>query len=179
MKLTDKTLFSLIAEDRDKKAFDELFIRWYPSLVAFAHKYVDEMEAENIVQDVMIYIWENAPQINIRHSISTYLFSAVKNRCLTHISHEKVEEKVIGSMLRSEGTPSDSSTLEEISFREILVRFHAVLDTLPEPQREAFALSRNEGKSYKEIAEIQNVSSKAVEYRIHQVLAKIRKALYE
>lgn len=57
----------------DKKAFNTLFRRYYPILCAYAHRFVDLEDAEEIVQDVMLWLWENREILLIESSLSQYV----------------------------------------------------------------------------------------------------------
>ena len=58
----------------DQKAFDALFRRYYPALCAYGHRFVDLEDAEEIVQDSLLWIWENRENLIIETSLSSYLF---------------------------------------------------------------------------------------------------------
>ncbi|MCQ2184426.1 MAG: RNA polymerase sigma-70 factor [Bacteroidales bacterium] len=175
--LLDKNLFALISKKRDAAAFDKLFLRWYAPLVSYARQFVCTEDAENVVQDVMVSIWENAPETVIRTSVSSYLFSAVKNRCFTLVNRGSIRMRVMDNVrasLLNEVIPDSSGDLD---FNELIIKVRMTLLKLPEPQRRAFEMSRFEDLSYKEIAEIQGVSAKTIEYRISSVLKALREAL--
>ena len=176
----DKTLFERIAADRDGKAFDQLFRRYYARLLAFASQYLDQTDAENVVQDVMTYLWENAGSIRLQHSVSTYLFTAVKYRCLTLISRGQVGEKVMTNLRMTYlDEVAATSVSNQVYYAELRTLYSRTLEEIPAPQRETFLMSRNDDMTYEEIAIAQNISVKTVEYRISQVLKRLREVLSE
>ena len=61
----------------DQKAFDALFRRYYPALCAYGHRFVDLEDAEEIVQDSLLWIWENRENLIIETSLSSYLFKMI------------------------------------------------------------------------------------------------------
>lgn len=61
----------------DKSAYSVLFNKYYPLLCAYAHKFVPLEDAEEIVQDVLFYLWQNRERVVINKSISSYLFRSV------------------------------------------------------------------------------------------------------
>lgn len=174
----DRQLFQQLAATRNSEAFDLLFRRWYGRMIAFASQYVGTSDAENIVQDVMTYLWENTTRINLKNSVSTYLFTAVKYRCLTLISRGQVAHKVLNSLRMDfiEEVAALSET-DSVLYTEMRAIYLKTLASLPENQREAFNLSRYEDMTYDKIAMKQNVSEKTVEYRISQALKRLREAL--
>ena len=64
----------------DKKAFNALFRKYYPTLWAYAHRFVDLEDAEEIVQDVMLWLWENREILLIESSLSQYLLKMIYHR---------------------------------------------------------------------------------------------------
>lgn len=167
----DKQLMRCI-KGGDINAFDNLFRRYYPKLLAYATQFVDGPEAENVVQDIMLSLWERRKDINLKHSVSTYLHSAVKNRCYTLITRGHVKEKVVSVIRLSmieEALDADPYTL-----RELGINLQKAICDLPEHLRITFEMSRIEGKKYAEIAEIQHISIKTVEYRVAQAVRILR-----
>ncbi len=170
---TDRILLEKICTKSDIDAFDKLFRRYYPLLMSFACHFVDSENAGNVVQDVMLYLWEKRKSIIVRNSVSTFLFTAVKYNCLSLINREQTGKKVISNLRLSvmaevEMVPFDSS--EE----EIMRRLESALSLLSPPQQAVFRMSRFEGLPYKEIASRLGVSMKTVEYRMSQALIKLR-----
>lgn len=159
----------------DREAFDKLFRRWYPVLVAYAGHYLDREDSEDVVQDVMSSLWKNNTSLIIRGEVGPYLHSAVRNRCLNFIEHVSVRNRYHSSVRQS--------VLEEVSdgsyipVRELSSKLSEALDTLPPEQRDAFRKSRSEGLKYEQIAAEGGVSVKTVEYRISKALKKLRLAL--
>lgn len=157
----------------DKRAFDTLFKKYYAPLCAYAFRYVDFESAEEIVQDLMLWIWENRDGFNIKTSLSAYLFHAVYHRALSAIEQKKAEERV--ETYYWEIWQNDvPSSLDSFQKEELLNRIHQEINKLPESYKEAFMLHRFKNKSYKEIALMMNVSSKTVDYRIQQAIKLLR-----
>ena len=102
--ITDEVLFEKI-QAGDVKAFDILFMRYYPLLCAYAKQFVDFDDGQEIVQDVMVWFWENSSMQVIESSPKNYLFRAVKNRCLTLINRNELKQRVVSSMYENQQTP--------------------------------------------------------------------------
>ena len=170
---TDKVLLERICKKSDMAAFDMLFRRYYPLLQAYASQFVDWDNAGSVVQDVMLYLWEKRSSINVRNSVSTFLYTAVKYNCLSLINRGLIGRKVMDSLrlsLIEEVEPVDFDK----NVYKIQRRLDSVLEKLPEPQRIVFRMNRFEGLSYKKIASELGVSVKTVEYRMSQALEKLR-----
>ena len=71
----------------DQKAFDTLFRKYYPMLCAYGHRVVDLEDAEEIVEDSLLWIWENRETLVIESSLSSYLFKMVYRRALNKLAH--------------------------------------------------------------------------------------------
>lgn len=169
--ITDEVLFEKI-QAGDVKAFDILFMRYYPLLCAYAKQFVDFDDGQEIVQDVMVWFWENSSMQVIESSPKNYLFRAVKNRCLTLINRNELKQRVVSSMYESQ-----QSQYEDPDFyivEELTRNIENALSRLPETYREAFEMNRFQSMTYNEIAEKLNVSSKTVDYRIQQALKLLR-----
>ena len=101
-KISDTCLLNRLV-DGEMKAYEEIFVRYYPTLCAYARMYVKREEtAENIVQDLMLWLWENRTVLCISTSLPKYLFGAVRNNCLTYLGHESIERRVLGN-IRKQG----------------------------------------------------------------------------
>lgn len=173
--ITDDKHLLLLARKGDSEAFDRLFRRWYPVLVSYACHYLDREDARDVVQDVMFGLWSKSESLQIKGELGPYLHSAVRNRCMNFMEHESVKDRYHSSVRQSVmDAVSDGGY---ISVRELGSMLSEALDALPTEQREAFRKSRSEGLKYEEIARDSQVSVKTVEYRISQVLKKLRLAL--
>ena len=147
----------------DQKAFDALFRRYYPALCAYGHRFVDLEDAEEIVQDSLLWIWENRENLIIETSLSSYL-----NK-LAHIDATQRADTRFYEEMQEMLQDTDLYQVEELT-----QRIKDAIATLPESYREAFVMHRFRDMSYKEIAEILGISPKTVDYRIQQALKQLR-----
>lgn len=173
-KMNDEILFQKV-QAGDMKAFDMLFMRYYPLLCAYAKRFVDFDDGQEIVQDVMVWLWENRAMQVIESSPKNYLFKAVKNRCLTLINRNELKQRIVDTIsvnMQAQYEDPDFYVVEELA-RNI----ETALARLPESYREAFEMNRFQHMTYSEIAEKLDVSSKTVDYRIQQALKILRTEL--
>lgn len=170
----DDILFQSI-RNGDKKAFDALFINYYPILCTYAKQYVDFEEGQEIVQDVMVWFWENREMQIIESSPKSYLFKAVKNRCLTLISRNEVKQRIVNSLHESVQHLYEDPDFYVVE--ELTAKIEEALKNLPDTYREAFELNRFQNLTYNEIAQRLNISPKTVDYRIQQALKLLRREL--
>ncbi|WP_321436057.1 RNA polymerase sigma-70 factor [uncultured Bacteroides sp.] len=171
----DKILLFALCKS-DSKAFDTLFRKYYRPLCVYAYRFVDLTDAEEIVQDILLWLWENRENFSIQSSLSSYLFRAVYYRCLSCIEQKDIKHRIetLYWGKQSQELPSDMDALQ---VNELILRIRQAIEKLPESYRKAFVLHRFKDRSYKEIALQLNVSPKTVDYRIQQALKLLREDL--
>ncbi|WP_418211773.1 RNA polymerase sigma-70 factor [Bacteroides zhangwenhongii] len=156
----------------DQKAFDALFRRYYPVLCAYGHRFVDLEDAEEIVQDSLLWIWENRENLFIETSLSSYLFKMIYRKALNKLAHIDATQRADTRFYEEMQEMLQDTDLYQVE--ELTQRIKNAIATLPESYREAFVMHRFRDMSYKEIAEILGVSPKTVDYRIQQALKQLR-----
>ncbi len=157
----------------DQKRFEDLFKSHFPSLCHFAKQYVqDEDTAQDICQKVFISLWQKRAEIDPQQSVVSYLFTAVKNRCLNYIrDHKKYRSKVLDlDLAEEEWTFQDDHFAEE----ELKEKIADALAALPEKCRRVFEMSRYQEMTYKEIAEELGIAQKTVEAHMSKAIKTLR-----
>ena len=140
----------------------------------FFYKYGNKIAAEEAVQEAFIKLWENCKNVPVEKAKS-YLFTVANNLSLNAIKHQKVVLKYAKEQPQKEDDRQDPAyKMEEDEFKEKLQ--NAIADLKPK-QRTTFLMHRIDGKSYKEIAEAEQISVKAVEKRMHQALVSLRETI--
>ncbi len=158
----------------DKSVFETVYREYFAQLCYFCVKYVDNFEdAEGIVQDVFVKLWNRHEDIEINVSLKAYLYRAVQNYALNFLKKKKIKDKyiVINANLRNIVYDSGLLKMEENEFRVILK--HAILK-LPEKRRKIFELSRFSGYKYSKIADELSISVKTVEAQMTKALKYLR-----
>lgn len=173
--ITEDRFLLTAMQHGDLKAYGVLFKRYYPMLCAYATRFVELNDAEEIVQDVMLWLWESREEQTFDTSLSQYLFKAVYHRALNRIARN--QSQLRADTLFYENMQEMLQDTDLYQFEELQKRIREAIDALPATYREAFVMHRFEDKSYKEIAEILQVSPKTVDYRIQQALKQLRIAL--
>ncbi len=159
---------------RNSKAFDEIFERYSRVLYVYAKNLVrNQFEAEDLVQDIFTSLWDNAAKLELKGSLSSYLYSAVRYRFLNLVSSKKVRADYAASFqfLIDQGSYSTDHYINE---KELLFLIEKEVAKLPEKMREVFELSRNAGLSHHQIAEQLNISEKTVKNHINHALKILR-----
>lgn len=162
----------------DQSAFESLYRLFYQRLHNFAMMYLHKKElAEEVVNDVMMKIWNRRSEILAIENIETYLFTAIRNHSLNHLAqfshYHVVYEPENGSM--DMVNLSDPSRLLE--WKEIYHRLNLAIETLPDQCKTVFKLIREEGFKYKEVAEILNISPRTVETQLFRAVKKLDKII--
>lgn len=167
----------------DKKSdFSRVYSIYFPKLVRFAREFVLSTEdAENIIQDIFIYLWEHQEILGSLSNLNAFLFVLVKNKCIDFIRQKKLLEQkrkefemVMDRELQLKMYALQQFDENALSTEDIEVILNNAINSLPEKCREVFILSRMEGLKYREIAERLNISTKTVENQIITALKKLR-----
>lgn len=165
--------FLLSAVQRgDQKAFDTLFRRYYPMLCAYGHRFVELEDAEEIVEDSLLWIWENRETLVIESSLNFYLFKMVYRRALNKLAHIDATQRADTRFYEEMQEMLQDTDYYQIE--ELAKRIEDAVAALRESYREAFVMHRFRDMSYKEIAETLGVSPKTIDYRIQQALKQLR-----
>lgn len=174
----------LLPEKNDKASFDQFFRRYYPRLTAYACLFVEPQAAEDLVQDLFVYLWENSDEIHIHTSVDAYLFKAVHLRCLNRIKqlktrnyHHKLIEDYISEFEFKLFDPDKNDSIQKLFMEEVKEEIKTAIDSLPEKCREVFMLSYIYDLKNKEISEVLGISLSTVENHIYNALKTLRQKL--
>lgn len=158
---------------RDNNDFKDLYCSCFLRIKNFANTYLaDEEMASSVAQDVFMSVYEHRATLVCNQTLLPYLFVLAKNRCLNILKKEKSRRRYCDFAIEA---------LEEIpnnyDYNIIQTIYQDILSSLPHNVRETFLLSRDNSLKYKEIAEVQKIAVKTVEYRIMYVLRVLRQKL--
>jgi RNA polymerase sigma-70 factor (ECF subfamily) len=168
----------------DRASFNGLFRDHYPNLKAYACLFVDNETAEDIVQDLFIYVWENRENITIHTSITSYLFKAVYTRCLNHINRQKMldlKHRHIEDELKDFEAgffdPDKNEVIQKLYMRELQNAIDRAVESLPQKCREVFTLSYLMDMKNRDISKFLDISVSTVEKHIAHALKVLRELL--
>lgn len=153
-------------------AFNTIYRKYYVALCTYANKFIDLEDAKNIVDELMVWMWEHRENLFINSSLSQYLYRATYNRALNFIAKKKTDTNSEAQFYERYLNPSIFS--EDYNLQELLDKVDEAVEKLPESYREAFIMSRIKKMTYNQIAEECGVSSKTINYRITQALKILR-----
>ena len=158
-----------------EEVFDNVYRHYFRGLCVFCSQYVTLSESEEIVQDTMMWLWENRKTLIPELTLKTLLFTIVKNKALNKISHFEIKRKV--HLEIAEKYESEFSSPDFYLENELFRLYEEALRKLPAEFRQAYEMNRNQQLTHKEIAEKLNVSPQTVNYRIGQALQILRSEL--
>ncbi|OYD14412.1 hypothetical protein CH333_08010 [candidate division WOR-3 bacterium JGI_Cruoil_03_44_89] len=171
----DKELIGKIVEG-DEVAFEEIVKKYERRVWNTIYRYIGESdEVEDVAQEVFIKVWRHAKSFKGKSKFSTWLYRIVVNQCLNYRGRHKEKPASLDEIMEHGRTPD--SLKVEIGDEEKPKIVRRAIDELPERQRIALVLSRFEGKSYREIAQIMGVSLSSVESLIFRARAILKKKL--
>lgn len=170
----------------DADAFKELVLAYQQKVYNTAIGLVqDHGMAEDITQEVFITVYKSILSFNERSAVSTWIYRITVNKCLDHIRSRKRQKRtgIFGSLFHKD---AGEEAFEKQSFdhpgiqlerRENARYLFAAINTLPDKQKMVFTLAHVEELPQKEIADILNLSVKAVESLLQRAKANLRKKL--
>lgn len=154
----------------DDKVYSQLFRTHSKTIFNFIYyKFGNEEKAYDAVQEAFVKLWENCSKV-APEKAKSYVYTVANNLYLNIIKAEKVRLK------HADKTANTSHETPEFLMqeKEFKIKLEAALNALPENQRTTFLLNRIDGKKYAEIAEMEGVSVKAIEKRMHLALKYLR-----
>ncbi|MFN1833617.1 RNA polymerase sigma factor [Balneola sp. MJW-20] len=160
----------------DKKAFRSFFDKHHKELYYFLlKKNVSSTEADDLIQQAFVYIWENRSGIDETKSLRAYLFRIAYTRMLNAFRDSK---KFDGNAEIPQETYS-SDPEKKIENKELKSAIDQAIASMPEKRQNVFRLCFIQEFTYKEAAEFLDVSHKTIENHMGLALKDLRKALSE
>ena len=149
--------------------------RFEAPLMRYAASIVGPGLAEDVVQDTFLRMCAEDRK-KIEGHLAAWLFTVCRNRAL---ELRRAERRLQSLDEDTTENVTDSGPMHKLERKESLGRITAVMNGLPERQREALLLKVDGGLSYKEIAEVMNLSVTNVGFILHSALTKLRSSLRE
>src|SRR5688572_21484380 len=146
----------------NEKAYRALFDKYFYKLYNYTLKLIpDKSVSEEIVMDVMLAVWQKKDMLNSSLSLSAYLYRSVKNRLIDHLRKQHVPTVSLDQTAVE--PPSSFVTDSRLLHKELEGLYRTSLNRLPPQKKRIFTMSREEGNSYKEIADRLKLSKNTVE----------------
>ena len=174
--ISDEILLSKVKNDNGL-AFNTLFTRYYKKLCYYAERITHNGDqAEEVVQELFIRIWENRKTIEVDKSVKAYLYRSTYNRSVNALRSLKKFEAIEAEKISEE---SYQCADNDILYFELEVKLFEIIDAFSEKQRNVFIMKRFDNRSYKEIAAELDMSERMVEKYLSKSLSALRQALDE
>ncbi len=160
---------------QNSRVFKVFFKKHYENLVIYANGYLFDKDAsEDVVQEVFIYIWENADKLNIKSSLKGYLYTMVRNKCLNYLKSIKITDnyqflELNINLITEHVFDSASDEDKKIVYHQIL----KIVDALPDKMQQIVKLKFLHNYKYSEIAEELGVSINTVKTQLKRGKLKI------
>ncbi len=164
-----KKLYDNICEEQ---LFSSIFNKYSKHLHDFLYyKYGDRLNPKDKVQEAFIKLWQNCAKVS-PDKAKSFVFTTANNLMLNEVAHQKVVLKYTQTKPKHYTNENPEFLMQEDEYRK---KLQTAISNLTEAQRTAFLMNRIEGKKFKEIATLFDISTKAVEKRIYGALDKLRK----
>ena len=169
---SDHQLWEAIQQS-DEKAFSELFNRYWSTAHRIAYSKTRSIETtQEIVQELFITLWDKRKTLVVQN-MPAFITTCIKNKAIKYIESQIIKEKY-WAYYKNYIPQNKSVTENELNFNELNEVMKAGVDRLPAKSKTVFQLNRLQGKSISEIAEMLNLSEKAIEYHLTQSLKHLR-----
>jgi RNA polymerase sigma-70 factor (ECF subfamily) len=175
--LNDQELMRIV-QGGDFSPASEIYDRYSGRIYNFAFRFLRNAEAsEDAVQEVFVKMLKHANQFHGDAKLSTWLFSITANWCRDYLRKSDNKPKESDDVLVTLPTPSELAPDRTLEQRENEKLVRKALEALTAEQREAILLSRYQGLSYAEIAQIAGCSEGAVKTRVFRAMETLKKTL--
>jgi len=173
-------------KEGNPSAFEELFKQTFPRMLSYCNLFIhDQAQANDLVQECFVKLWEKRTTIKSTQSIESLLFVMLRNKCLNYLRDQKLhdfekniellKENELQHLYQLDFIGKEEKTLEE----SLIEAIRESVETLPEKRKQVFIKAKIEGKKNKDVADELGISLKAVEKHLHKAKEQIRTEVLE
>lgn len=172
--LSNRELLKLLKKG-DLVAFDAIYEKYSRRLYGFVLRYVkNDADAEEIVQDVFLNIWNSRSRIKTESSFESFIFTIAYNCTISILRKKASEKKYLEQLAKNSLIDEAADLIDEIQYNELDSKLRSLLEKLTPRQREIFQLSRYQGLSNKQIAEKLDISTNTVKHHLGAALSFLK-----
>lgn len=169
---------------KDRDAFDALYHRLAEPLLDMALlKTGDRAGAQDIVQELFIWLWEKAPEVTLSDTdngaVRAYLFGALRNKILNYHAAVARQGKAAGELLHLSSVTTTSDPQKHAEWRELERAMEKEVEALPAEMKKIYQLSNRGAMSIQEIADSLLLSEQTVKNQLGLASRRIRSSLYK
>lgn len=169
---------SLQAADDDEVAFEAIFKLFYARLLQFAASTLrNREEAEEVVEDVFIKLWENRKTLTAIKNLNYYLFVVTKHTALNYIEKNKKYPTLYLDDFQVDFGEISLNPEECLISAQAVQKIQQIIEELPPQCKLIFKLIKEDGLKYKETASLLQLSIKTIESQMALALRKIGNSL--
>jgi RNA polymerase sigma-70 factor (ECF subfamily) len=162
-----------------KEAFETIYHRYKYKLFYFSYGYLhSKSDAEEIIQEVFISLWEHRQTLRQELSVKSYLYKSTINSIYNYFKHKSVQQKYIDKSVQNNSATEDHQD-STVNFNELRDVIETLIGKLPDRQQQVFKMSRWEGMSHEEISKALGISVRTVENQVHRAIKYIKDNLKE
>lgn len=159
----------------DVLAFDQVYELYSHKLYSFVFKILkNEADADDIVQEVFVKIWESRYKLDDHKLLSSYIFTIAYNHSIDLIRKRINSNKYLEHLKNSSILYSTPNSISELEFNELNTQVKKLIANLPERQKQVYLLHKEKGLTYPEIAEHMGISKNTVENHMAKALKYLR-----
>lgn len=173
----DNLTYELLSrlKNGDILAFDQVYELYSHKLFSFAFKILkNEAEADDIVQEVFVKIWESRHKLEDYKLLNSYIFTIAYNNSIDLIRKRINNAKYLEHLKNSAVINFTPTIISHIEYNELNIQTEKLIASLPERQKQVYLLHREEGLTYPEIAEKLGISKNTVENHMVKALKYLR-----
>ncbi len=178
----DSYLQILLSGDED--AIKLIFDHYYDGLCLYAESIIrNHQVAEEIVEDIFIYLWENSSKLTIQSSVKNYLYRSIHNNCIKYLNKLKTQKSKLDLVSYAIDDVNilhpftEDFPISDLIVKELEEKSQEILNALPSQCREIYELNRFDNLSYSEIAAKLGISSSTVKTQMGRAFQRFRENL--
>jgi RNA polymerase sigma-70 factor (ECF subfamily) len=167
-----------------KQEFSTIYDEYYPKIVRYLTRLVGELEAEDAAQEAFVKIDRSLESFRGDSSLSTWIYRIATNTAMDHLRRPSSKRSLLGTEDKDLSSDEDTGPIDNKPLLDtLLIRkdmndcIRGVVDSLPADYSTVLVLSKFEGLTNLEIAEIIGISLDTAKIRLHRARTKLRKAL--
>jgi RNA polymerase sigma-70 factor (ECF subfamily) len=171
---SDVVLLSRIQEG-DSGALEILLERYWAPVVRYVATILGSRDAaEDVAQDTFVRLWERREAWKLEGSVRALLFRVARNLSLDELRRRSARERTLRAIPIAPPLRSAAKDLEDFELRAVVVK---AVESLPPRRRQVFILIRHYGLSYRETADVLDLSPQTVANHLSLALADLRESL--
>jgi RNA polymerase sigma-70 factor (ECF subfamily) len=157
-----------------KPAYQELFERYAQRIYNFSLAYLkNKGDAEELVQDVFLKIWEKREMLDHSKNIKSFIFKIAVNTIYDFMRRKNIEN-AFNDFSKANFNSETENTWHTVIFEDMQQNLQSLILQLPEQQQKIFKLSKTEGLSNDEIAASLNLSKRTVENHLYRAISFLK-----